>query len=401
MEISVSVIIPIYNMDNFINNCLESIINQTLKNIEILCIDDCSTDNSKEIILDYCKKDKRVHYVSLEKNSGSGVARNVGITKAKGIYVAFMDPDDYYYDNYALQHLYTLATQYNSNSVAGNMMELDDVTKQETPFPHMYFSTNKFMQLKDYLFYGAYHRFLFKTKMLKDNNIVFPPYRRRQDPVFLYHAMSKMGEFYTTTQNVYMYRVSHKIVPWNQTQISDALKSYVDNMKLLLEHKLYEHYRIEINDFKQKFLMNKSLNIDSNIQKQLDSILGSIQYKYLKKSVPQCLKPHEAKALNTFMLKNNLLNKNISCIIYGFGNVGNALYESIKEKCNILGIIDQSFVNIIVDSHRITNSIKDLNYLNSKIIITILNKDIQKELVTNLQNIYGIKHDNILLCYTY
>lgn len=398
MRISISIIIPIYNMDKFINDCLDSIISQTLKNIEILCIDDCSTDNSKKIILEYCKKDKRIHYFSLEKNSGSGIARNFGITQAKGTYLAFMDPDDYYYDNFALEHLYTLVTQHNLNAVAGNIILLNDITKQKTPFPHMYFLENKFMQLKDYLFYGAYTRFLFKTNLIKDNDITFPPYRRRQDPVFFYRVMVKIGRFYTTTQNVYMYRRSHKIIPWNQTQISDALKSYIDNMKLLLEHKLYEHYRIEINDFKQKFLMNKSLNIDSNIQKQFDNIGNSIQYKYLKKSIPQCLQLHETEALNKFLLQNNLLKKNISYIIYGFGNVGNALYESIKKEYHIVGVIDQSFVNLIVDSHCITNSLKNLNYSNSKIIITILNKDIQKELIIRLQNIYGIKHDNILVC---
>ncbi|MGD9553995.1 MAG: glycosyltransferase family 2 protein [Arcobacteraceae bacterium] len=394
----VSIIIPIYNMEEFISECLESIVSQSLKQIEILCIDDCSTDNSKEKVFQYIQKDKRIQYFKLKRNSGSGIARNYGIHKAKGTYLAFMDPDDYYYDNFALEHLYTLALEKNVNAAAGNLMMYDNLSQEEIALPHMHFKTNSFMDLSQYLFHGAYHRFIYKTKIIKENNIVFPPYRRRQDPCFFYQTMLKMGKFYTTTQNIYMYRFSHKIVPWNEVQISDALKSYVDNMKLLLEHKLYEHYRIEINDFKQKFLMNKSLNIDSNIQKQLDSILSSIQYKYLKKSVPQCLKPHEAKALNTFMLKNNLLNKNISCIIYGFGNVGNAVYESIKKKCNILGIIDQTFLNLVVDSHRITNSIKDLNYLNSKIIITILNKDIQKELIKNLQNRYGIKRHNIILC---
>lgn len=397
MEVLVSIIIPVYNMEKHISDCLESVINQTLENIEVLCIDDCSIDNSKNNILFYSKKDKRVKYFKLENNSGSGIARNFGISIAEGEFLAFMDPDDFYYDKYALEHLYVLAKQNKVNAVAGNIVKYNHKTREEKPFPMMYFSESKMMNLEEYLFYGAYSRFLFKTKMIKDNNIIFPPYRRRQDPVFLYKAMVQMGEFYTTTQNVYMYRISHKTVPWNSIQIIDALKSYVENIKLLVKYELYQHYRIEINDFKEKFLMNKTLKINKNIEFKYKEICESIKYEYLKKSIPLCLSSNEKVSVDKFM-KNNILKKDISYIIYGFGNLGNALYEKMKKEYNILGIVDKFFNGLDVDSLKVVSTIELLNYSNSKIIVTILNHSVKHEIISSLEKDYNIDKNDIFSC---
>ena len=86
----VSVIIPIYNMEKYLKECLDSIINQTLKDIEIICIDDGSIDNSLTILKEYKKKDKRIQILS-QKNSGAAFARNKGINFSKGEFIAFLE----------------------------------------------------------------------------------------------------------------------------------------------------------------------------------------------------------------------------------------------------------------------------------------------------------------------
>lgn len=93
-DIKVSVIVPMYNKEQKISKCLDSLINQTLREIEIVVVDDGSKDNSAEIVKKYCEKDSRVHYVK-QDNQGPGAARNVGIINSKGRYIGFVDCDDY------------------------------------------------------------------------------------------------------------------------------------------------------------------------------------------------------------------------------------------------------------------------------------------------------------------
>lgn len=90
----VSIIIPVYNVSGYIKECLDSVINQIYKNLEIIIINDNSTDNTMEIINSY--KDKRIKAVNLDKNSGVSIARNKGVEISTGDYICFLDSDDYW-----------------------------------------------------------------------------------------------------------------------------------------------------------------------------------------------------------------------------------------------------------------------------------------------------------------
>ena len=92
--IKVSIIVPVYNMEKYLRECLDSLVNQTLKDIEIICINDGSKDNSLEILNEYSQKDSRIKVINKE-NEGQGVARNLGISKAQGEFIGFVDPDDW------------------------------------------------------------------------------------------------------------------------------------------------------------------------------------------------------------------------------------------------------------------------------------------------------------------
>lgn len=93
--IKVSVIIPVYNTAPYLERCLDSAINQTLKDIEIICVNDGSTDNSLEILQKYAQKDKRIKVVNFKENKGVSAARNKGINLAKGEFIGFLDSDDF------------------------------------------------------------------------------------------------------------------------------------------------------------------------------------------------------------------------------------------------------------------------------------------------------------------
>lgn len=95
MEELISIIIPIYNLEKYLENCIDSIIKQTYKNLEIILVDDCSTDSSIHICRTYEKRDKRVSVIKKMENEGAGMARNAGIDIARGQYIMFVDGDDF------------------------------------------------------------------------------------------------------------------------------------------------------------------------------------------------------------------------------------------------------------------------------------------------------------------
>lgn len=93
-EPKVSVIIPVYNVEEYLRQCLDSVINQTLKEIEIICVDDGSTDSSLEILKEYAAKDHRITVIT-QQNNGAAIARNIGLYNINANYIGFIDADDY------------------------------------------------------------------------------------------------------------------------------------------------------------------------------------------------------------------------------------------------------------------------------------------------------------------
>lgn len=108
MNRHISVIIPCYNVENYLEKCIESILNQTYKNLEIILVDDCSTDNTWNIIKEYSKKYSNITSIKNKENSGAGFSRNQAISKAKNDIISFIDSDDYLEDNYYEEMIKTM-----------------------------------------------------------------------------------------------------------------------------------------------------------------------------------------------------------------------------------------------------------------------------------------------------
>lgn len=164
----VSVIVPVYNVENYIDKCLTSLINQTLKDIEIIIINDGSTDNSQIIIDKYAKKYKRIKSYTQE-NKGQAAARNFGLTKSTAEYITFVDSDDYI-ENTMLEKLY--------NEIIKNDYDIivSDIIKETTNGTSLF---KNFWVIKDEMnknfmtsHMGPVAR-LYKRKLLIDNNFKF------------------------------------------------------------------------------------------------------------------------------------------------------------------------------------------------------------------------------------
>lgn len=122
----VSVIIPVYKVEKYLSKCLDSVLSQTYQNLEIICVNDCSPDNSLQILEKYSFQDERLKIISLEKNCGQSFARNTGLKVAKGEYVCFLDSDDWVDSDY-ISSLYNVAESQNLNAVCNvNIYEIEE-----------------------------------------------------------------------------------------------------------------------------------------------------------------------------------------------------------------------------------------------------------------------------------
>ena len=118
MTEKITVIVPVYNVENYLNKCLDSLINQTYKNLEIIVINDGSTDNSSKICQEYAQKDNRIIYIEKE-NGGQSEARNMGLDRMTGSYVTFVDSDDWVELDY-VEVLYNKLIEYQADIAVGN-----------------------------------------------------------------------------------------------------------------------------------------------------------------------------------------------------------------------------------------------------------------------------------------
>lgn len=121
--IKVSVVIPVYNVEAYLRQCLDSVVHQSLKDIEIICVDDGSTDGSPKILEEYSRMDSRIRILR-QKNLYAGVARNAGLAAAKGEYVIFWDSDDYFALD-ALEKLYDRAVAYQADICVCDAQDFD------------------------------------------------------------------------------------------------------------------------------------------------------------------------------------------------------------------------------------------------------------------------------------
>ena len=187
--IDISIIVPIYNAEKYLNKCIKSLINQTKENLEFILVNDGSTDSSEEIIKSY--KDKRIKYFK-NKNQGIGKTRNFGMKKATGKYIMFLDSDDYLATN-ACEELFSKAEKDNLDLVINNFYRVEEETEKKVEviipeFKNTTLKDNKRLLLDVNL---APWNKLYKSELLKKNKIQFVEDLKYEDAPFVVEAMDK------------------------------------------------------------------------------------------------------------------------------------------------------------------------------------------------------------------
>lgn len=207
----ISIIIPTYNSGKYLNECLKSIVNQSYKNIEIVIIDDGSTDNSVDIINNYCLNDNRI-CVYTANNSGVSSARNIGLQKAKGEYILFVDSDDYLKDDSVIE---TLANNINNYDVirfnTGILFNNKVIENKKIVYSkNDYHSGNEFIDdvLSNEVDYGWYlWQYLYKKELW--DKVAFPKGRIFEDTYTIYRTLLNAHNIKTLEDIIYIHRINN------------------------------------------------------------------------------------------------------------------------------------------------------------------------------------------------
>ncbi len=174
-----SVIIPVYNKEKYIEECIDSVLNQTFEDFEIILVDDESPDRCPEICDEYTLKDNRVKVIH-QKNAGHSYARNSGIKASKGRYLMFVDSDDYLYDNEVLEKLCITAETNGSDIVLSNILSLDNGVISKTKCSYFQYdyknsdSISTFVAMhKNHTYHASMCSRLFRRELITENNLYF------------------------------------------------------------------------------------------------------------------------------------------------------------------------------------------------------------------------------------
>ncbi len=210
----VSVVMPVYNVEPYLRQCLDSVLNQTLKEIEIICVDDGSTDASLDILKEYAEKDKRITVIT-QKNLYAGVARNAGLSQAKGEYLSFLDSDDFFELN-MLEEMYRKGKEDNSDVVICGNREYDEQKQEITRQVHIgkqFVEASPFspQDFSDCLFNccnpNPWNK-LFKHFLFNEYNIHYEKYFRCNDMTCVCTAISMANKVSVIDEPFVTYRLN-------------------------------------------------------------------------------------------------------------------------------------------------------------------------------------------------
>lgn len=396
--IKVSVIIPVYNVEEYLPKCLDSVINQTLKDIEIICIDDCSEDYSYKILTKYENKDNRINIIKNDKKCGPGIVRNLGLNASNGEYVSFIDSDDYISENY-LETLYKTAKKYDVDIVS-NLNIYGDEDGKIYPFqPNIYNNLEKWKKeypdsysegksnisiknicsgKKEFLSVLVWNK-LYRKKFLNENNLYYMNINSFgvEDLYFVYKIILNNPKTAYNHEGIYYYRQrAHSLMDKGKTD-SNIIVVLIEHVKDLLKY--CEHKNSDLVKYLFHYLWNSifyrysSYYNKKEIYKYIHEFLKSLdeldislitwEEAYYNYILIKLIDDYEEYVF-IYGLLNNLLNK-INNGVYKekiLNDRINDLYNKVEElnnknigKIKLFGICrDKKYLTIILFGIKIT-----------------------------------------------
>jgi len=312
--VKVSIIVPVYNVEKYLEKCLNSLVNQTLKEIEIIIVNDGSTDSSELIIKKFIEKypEKIKYYV--KENGGLSDARNYGLQYVTGEYVAFLDSDDYVkLDLY--EKMYTQAIQDNSDFVECDFIwEYKNKEKIDTGV--IYINKKEMFVLARVVAWNK----LIKTNLIKDNNLQFPKGLRYEDVEFFYKLLPYIKKFsFVKEPLIYYVQRNNSIVNTQNARTKEILEVLDNVINYYKEKNIFEEYYNEIEyNYARYLLCSSFLRMIKIKDKKIRNELLSDSWNKLNENFPKWKKNVYIKKYKNF---KNLYMKTVNKItfkIYSF-----------------------------------------------------------------------------------
>lgn len=254
-KIKVSIVIPVYNVEKYLEQCMESIISQTLTELEIICVNDGSTDNSLKILEKYEKIDTRIKIIS-KKNDGLGAARNTGINAAHGEYIGFVDSDDFV-DETMFEKLYNKGKSTGADVVLSNLDLYFDNTGERKIYRdvELYHELEKRNSFKAEQYtkivrsIAVWDR-IYKLDFLKKYNLKNPEHIIYEDALFSYQTTILADKLAVVNEPLYMYRKNTGVAITDKEIKNDKYKfDYLDNnlkiKQFLIDNNVYNVYFVD------------------------------------------------------------------------------------------------------------------------------------------------------------
>ena len=287
--IKVSIVVPVYNTSKYLEKCLDSLVNQSLNDIEIIIINDCSTDNSLEIIDEYRKKYNNIILINNKVNKGIGYNRNLGIKEAKGKYITFVDGDDYIDLDY-VEKLYNYAEDNKLDMVVCDVKKVDDngnFISYETDIKGFDISDiKKNPKLLLDINMGPANK-LFKINLFNDESARFDEQLKYEDIVLIPRLImnsDRIGKF----NNIYYNYVIHE--KSETTTMDKRVFDIIEIMKkvnlYLFKYKYYDLIKDEVEYLSIRTLLRYTIQQKNQKDKRVANEFIDNVFNYLNNTFP-------------------------------------------------------------------------------------------------------------------
>lgn len=433
-EIKVSFVIPVYNVAPFLKQCLDSVVNQTLKEIEVICVDDGSQDESLHILEEYAQRDSRIH-IFMNKTEGPGAAhaRNLGLSKVRGDYVLILDSDDYF-DLELAEKTYQKAKETDAEIVlfdnfafdshSGNLIPRQSIVDfallpEKDCFSSSEVAKNLF-QISD----GSAWNNLYKVAFIRENQLQFQAIHVIDDSFFTCSSYIPAERIAYTREKLLFYRVNNV-----QSQVSNTDRDPLSPVKMLEELHSFLKKRGDLNTFEESFSKKifrvcnwylKSLSNYQGIKLLRDTLNKDFLEKYLfsipKEKIPTDIFLWGTEIKNkdfdhyvfdhcaqygffksgffAYHFPTNQVKHNDKVVLYAAGAVGNAFFtQNLSGKfCNIVAWVDKNSQNL---AFPVTGPETLKNTEFDKIMVAVESENFFESIRTELINL-GIPENKII-----
>lgn len=279
-----SIIVPVYNTEKYVSRCLETIINQSICDYEIIIINDASTDNSDKIIRNRISGLKNVKYYALKKNIGVGNARNVGIKNSSGQYIGFIDSDDWIDSSYYEIMVQSIINNNADICISGIKTEIDDIyfPKYRYEYPFNTLIDGEFglhsltdMYNHDIRISPIVNNKIYRKSLIKDNKLQFDKSRRSQDNYFTFMVLVYAEKISLVNNTFYHYyqRTGSATHDFSKSYIDDYVFILDSLKKTLIQRNIFSDYEKEYISYTNRCITALINNLfsreqDERIQKE-------------------------------------------------------------------------------------------------------------------------------------